>query len=223
MRRLLVGTLVLAYLTTACASYTAKSLAIPAIESASVSREERSLRVGVNPYVEAEKSKQLFDANLKEARILALEVLVRNNGQRRLAVRKSDFILRLPVGKEYTPAHAADVTTRLESIGGVVGWTIAFGLVGLVASSMAKNSADTARRADFGSKEFRDATLFPGEAAHGFLFYLIPDDVRDLKNPSLVARAIDDADAARISVEVPLGDLGVWQVRESPTTEKPNF
>ena len=223
MRRLLVLTLILSYFTVSCASYTAKTVAIPAIESAAVTREEQGLRVGVNPYVEAEKSKKIFDADLKQARILALEVLVSNNGQRRLAVRKSDFILRLPAGKEYTPARAADVTTRLESIGGVVGWTIAFGLVGLLASSIAKNSADTARRADFGSKEFQDATLFSGEAAYGFLFFLIPDDARELRNASLVARAIDDADAARIPVEVPLGDLWVWQVREEPTTEKPNF
>ena len=223
MRRFLIMTLILLYFTVSCASYTAKSVAIPAIESAAVSREEQGLRVGVNPYVEAEKSKKIFDADLKQARILALEVLVSNNGLRRLAVRKGDFILRLPAGKEYTPARAADVTTRLESFGGVVGWTIAFGLVGLLASSIAKNSADTARRADFGSKEFQDATLFSGEAAHGFLFYLIPDDVRELRNASLVARAIDDVDTARISVEIPLGDLGVWQVRESTTTEKPNF
>ena len=223
MRRILTVTLILAYFTVSCASYTAKTVAIPAIESAAVTREEQGLRVGVNPYMEAEKSKKIFDADLTQARILALEVLVSNNGLRRLAVRKSDFILRLPAGKEYTPAHAADVTTRLESFGGVVGWTIAFGLVGLLASSIAKNSADTARRADFGSKEFQDATLFSGEAAHGFLFFLIPDDVRELKNASLVARPIDDADAARISVEIPLGDLGVWQVREAPTTEKPNF
>ena len=197
-------------------------MAIPAIESAAVSREEQGLRVGVNPYVEAEKSKKIFDADLKQARILALEVLVRNNGQRRMTVRKSDFTLKLPAGKEHTPARAADVAMGLERSAGV-GWAITTGLHGYLTYSREKEKADTARRADFGSKEFQDATLFSGEAAHGFLFFLIPDDVGELRNASIVARAIDDADAARISVEIPLGDLGVWEVRETPTTEKPNF
>jgi hypothetical protein len=223
MRRIMTVTLILAYFTVSCASYTAKSLATPAIESSAASREEQGLRVGVNPYVEAEKTKQIFDADLKQALVLALEVLVSNNGPRRLTVRKSDFILRLPAGREVAPARAEEVAARLESFGGVVGWTIAFGLVGLLASSMAKNNADTARRADFGGKEFHDATVFSGEAAHGFLFFLIPDDVRDLKNASLVVKGTDDVNAARISVEIPLGDLGVWQVRETQTTERPNF
>ncbi len=223
MRRVLTVTLILAYFTVSCASYTAKSLAKPAIESSAASMGEQDLRVGVTPYVEAKKAKEVFDADLKEARILALEVLVSNSGTRRLTVRKSDFLLKLPAGKEYTPARGEDVATRLESFGGVVGWTVAFGLVGLLASSIAKNKADTARRTDFGGKELHDATLFSGEAAHGFLFFLIPDDVRDLRNASLVVKGIDDVNAARIEVEVPLGDLGVWQVRETPTTEKPNF
>ncbi len=223
MRRILTVTLILAYVTVSCASYTAKSLARPAIESSAASREEQGLRVGVTPYVEAEKTKQIFDADLRQARILALEVVVNNNGPRRLTVRKSDFLLRLPAGKEYTPARAEDVATRLESFGGVVGWTLAFGLVGLLASSVAKSKADTARRADFGGKGFQDAALFSGEAAHGFLFFLIPDDVRELRNASLVVKGTDDANAARISVEIPLGDLGVWEVRETVTTEKPNF
>ncbi|MEE9143835.1 MAG: hypothetical protein V3U06_03580 [Candidatus Binatia bacterium] len=39
--------------------------------------------VGVNPYVNSKKSTETFGADLKEAGILALQVIVANQGQRR--------------------------------------------------------------------------------------------------------------------------------------------
>ena len=223
MRRAFTLALILAFLSASCASYTPQSVARPTVSSTVASREEQGFLVGVTPYVEAEKSKQIFDADLKQAWILALQVMVSNNGPRRLAVRKSDFILRLPAGKEYLPAPATSVATRLESHAGVIGWTIAFGLIGLLVASSQQDKADSARRADFLSKEFQDTTLAPHESAHGFLFFLIPDDVRELKDTALVARGLIVADATGVTVVVPLGNLGVWHVQEAPTAQRPNF
>jgi len=223
MRRAFTVCMILAFLSASCASYTPQSVAKPTVGAAAYSGEEQGLFVGVTPYVEGEKTKKIFDADLKQARVLALQVVVGNNGPRLLAVRKSDFILRLPDGKEHVPVPAANVVTRMESIGGVVGATIAFGLIGLLVASSAKSQADSNRRTDFQSKEFQDATLPPQESAHGFLYFIIPDDVRELKDTTMVARGLDVAGAAPITVMIPLGNLGVWQVQEASPTQRPNF
>jgi hypothetical protein len=189
--------------------YTPKTVTIPALESAAISREDQGLQVGVNPYVEAEKTQQIFDADLKKARILALQVMVRNNGQRRMTVRMDDFILHLPARKDYTPASSADAAMRLDR-STWMSWKYAFSYWGRERIRKAEEKANTDRRADFLSKEFQDAPLAPDQAAHGFLFYLIPDDVRELRNASLLVKGTHDVPAAGISVELPLGDLGAW-------------
>lgn len=227
MRRILFMSMILACFTVLCSGcvmlweiaaitkvregafdYTPKTVPIPAMESAAVSREVQGLQVGVTPYVEAEKTRQIFDADLKKARILALQVLVRNNGQRRMTLRTDDFILHLPAGKAYTRAAAVDAASRLDRSAGW-GW-ILIGNPGYQQIRGATELANSHRQADFGRKEFHDVPLHSGDAAHGFLFYLIPDDVRELRNASLVVKATDDVPAASISVELPLGDLGAW-------------
>ncbi len=172
--------------------------------------------VGVNPYVNSKKSTETFGADLKEAGILALQVIVANQGQRRLAVRKSDFLLRLPVNREYIPAPITSVASRLESSAGVNGWGIGFGLLGLLDAFSQQENADSARRADLRNKEFRDTTLAPQEEVHGFLFFLIPANVQHLKNAVLVVRVIDVADATVIKkMKVPLESLGVWNGKQT--------
>jgi hypothetical protein len=153
-------TLVVTMLTTSCASYTAQSVAKPMVESSPFSRDEDGFFVGVTPYVDPEQSKKAFDADLKEAGVLALQVILQNNKPKRLlTVKRSDFALRSPGGKEFAPVTATSVTGRLESVAGVVGVTIAFGLLGLLIASGQKDKADSARRADFAAKELPDTTL----------------------------------------------------------------
>jgi hypothetical protein len=224
MRKAIALVLVLTILTTSCASYTAQSVTKPAVESAPFSRTEDDFTVGVTPFVDPEQSKKAFDADLKGAGILALQVIAHNNKAKRvLAVRKSDIALRLPDNKEFTPAPASAVAARFESVAGVVGATIAFGLIGLLIASGQREKADSARRADFTTKEFQDATLAPQESAHGFLFFLIPDDVRELKDVELSVRGLDAAEGAVIRVSVPLGNLGTWHSPPPAQPQRPNF
>jgi len=139
------------------------------------------------------------------------------------SIRIANFALRLPGGKEFTPAPATAVAGRSESVPGVVGATIAFGLVGLLIASSRRDKADTARRADFATKELQDATLSPQESAHGFLFFLIPEEVVELKDAELSARGIDAAEGTAIRVVVPLGNLGKWHTRPAPEPQRPGI
>ncbi len=112
------------------------------------------------------------------------------------------------MNREYIPAPITSVASRVESSAGVNGWGIDFGLIGLLDVFSQQEKADSARRADLRNKEFRDTTLAPQEEVHGFLFFLIPVDVQQLKNDALVVRIIDVAAAtvikqAKAPLEIP--------------------
>lgn len=216
MNRTFTILLVFAYFTVSCASYTPQLVTLPRIDSAAASAEEQGLAVGVNPYLDPEKSTRVFGADLKQAGILPLQVVVRNRSQQRLTIHKMDFVLRLPEERDYAPASASAVAERLESYASVVGWTVAFGLVGYLLSSSQQQEANAARRADFRSKEFQDASLAPQQSAHGFLFYLITDDVKDIGGAALTAKALDPVAGTRISVVLPLAGMAAWSERNAP-------
>ncbi|MGQ0549929.1 MAG: hypothetical protein ACT4PY_09730 [Armatimonadota bacterium] len=218
MNRTVAILVVLAQLTVSCASYTSQLATLPRIASAAAAAEDQGLSVGVNPYLDPEKSARVFGADLKQAGILPLQVIVQNRSAQRLVVRKADFVLRRAEGQEYSPAPASAVAERLESYAGVVGWTIAFGLMGYLLSSSQQREANAARQADFRSKEFQDTPLAPQESAHGFLFYVIPDDVKDMEQATLIAKALDAADGTGMSVMLPLPGMAAWRERRPPDT-----
>jgi hypothetical protein len=184
------------------------------VQFAAVSEEKQGLTVGVTPHLDVNSNKEIFDADLKLVGILPLQLVVRNNDRKRIAIRKNDFILRLSEGEEYAPAPADSVVARLESNAGVIGWTVAFGVVGFLASSTQKDEADNSRRADFRDKQFTDTNLGFQESARGFLFYLVPDDMNEIKGAKLLGRAIDVSTGERIEMTLSLPDMGEFNVRK---------
>jgi hypothetical protein len=219
MKNLLVILVMLVYVTS-CASYTPQPVTLLRIQAAAFSVEEEGFAVGVTPYLNPEKNKQTFGSDLKQAGILPLQIVVRNNGPQRLSVRKSDFVLRLPGDQEFSPAPGSSVAARLESFAGVIGWTIAFGLVGYLASSNQQQEANNARRSDLGNKEFADASLDSQESAQGFLFFLVPNDVKEIKEATLFAKAHETSAGKKINVFLSLRNLGAWNEQKEQQGEK---
>ncbi|HZA54046.1 MAG TPA: hypothetical protein VE616_07340 [Candidatus Udaeobacter sp.] len=214
MKKLLARLLILFYFSASCASYTAQPVTLLRIQAAAASAEQEGFAVGVTPHLSAERNTQIFGADLKQAGILPLQVVVRNNTQERLKVRKGDFVLRLSSNNEYAPAPPSVVAARLESYLGVIGWTVAFGLVGFFASSAQQQEVNNARRADLRSKEFADVSLDSQDSAQGFLFFLIPDEVKEIKEAALSARALEPSGGKKINVALRLGDMDTWNERK---------
>jgi len=109
------------------------------------------------------------------------------------------------------------VVARLESNAGVIGWTVAFGLAGFLLSSTEQHQqqeADNIRRADFRNKEFEDANLGFQESARGFLFYLVPGDLKEIKDAKLFVKALDASTDERIEMTLSLPDMVELNVRE---------
>jgi hypothetical protein len=80
MKKLLVILVTLVYVAS-CASYTPQPVTLLRIQAAAFSVEEEGFAVGVTPYLNPEKNKQTFGSDLKQAGILPLQIVVRNNAR----------------------------------------------------------------------------------------------------------------------------------------------
>jgi len=91
--------LMLGCFATSCASYTPQPVTLLRVQYAGVSAEKQGFAVGVTSLLDADRSKDIFDVDLKQVGILPLQLVVRNNGQKPLVIRKNDFVLRLSGGR----------------------------------------------------------------------------------------------------------------------------
>jgi hypothetical protein len=208
MRRALAGLLALSILVTGCASYTTTTLAGPRAEEMGASRAEAGVFVGADPHVQAERQKAVFDADLAGEAVIPIRVLVRNDGAPRLLVRPSSMTLALADGTQIPSAGATAVAARLDQgVGEVIGWGIAFGVIGALAASANKDSVRTARLADYRSKELPEVSLVKGESAHGFVFFIPPKGSSAFGEATLGVRFVEVSEGTSFDVRVPLTGL----------------
>lgn len=208
MRRALSVTLAALLAVGGCASYTPTSAPVPDPAAMAARGEAGDMSVAADPWVDRERQKAVFDADFHDKRVLAIHVHVKNAAARRLLVRKSDMTLLLPGGRQLAPASASAVAAKLESSGEVIGWTVAFGIIGFLAASSADDKARAARLQDYRQKELQDATLGQGAAAHGFVYFIPPRGTAPFEQGTLAVRVVDLEDLKSAVVELPLARLG---------------
>lgn len=216
-RRALALVLATSLALSGCASYTGgaalapKQEAMPAWASAGV------LGAGADPYVTKERVKSVFDGDLIEEGVLPIHVLVRNDGERRILVRSSDMTLALSSGNQIGSAGATAVAARFEQgVGDVIGWGIAFGVIGILAASANKDKVRSARLADYRSKELAEVSLGQGESAHGFVFFIPPQGTTDFSEAALTIHFVDIKDGSREVVRLPLRNLEFKGTKAKP-------
>ncbi len=207
MRRTLVLCSGLLIALTGCASYTPSSAQIPKAAGMPAWRTEGAVGAGADPYVQPDRQKAMFGGNLRNEGVLAVQVLVENRGDRRQLVRRSEIALGLPDGTQFSPSNASSASAKLQSIGGVVGSTIAFGLIGFLVSSSANEQASAARLADYQSKELQDVTLGKDQPAHGFVYFIPPAGTQAFNEATLSVRFVDAEDATGLVVRLPMTGL----------------
>lgn len=191
-----------------CASYTPSSIPVPKTGAVPSWQIEGSIGVGADPYVQVDRQKAVFDGDLASQGVLPIQVLVRNEGSRRYLLRGATMMLTLPDGSQLSPVGATAVAAKMEGGGGVIGWTIAFGLIGFLAASSAEDQARAARLADYRSKEFQDVTLGKDESAHGFVYFIPPPGTTPFTEAVLNVRIVDTEEFKSFVVRLPLHELG---------------
>ncbi|MDH3596540.1 MAG: hypothetical protein OEU09_06955 [Rhodospirillales bacterium] len=202
----LVVSLVL--LASGCASYTPSSAPVPDASAIQLKQANRGVEAGADVYVEEERQKAIFDANLDEAGVIAIQVLAKNKTKRRMLVRPTDMVLTLQNGRAISTAGVNSVVNKVGEDGSVVGAALAFGIIGMLAASSAEEEARTARTEDYKHKAFKEVTLAPGQSGHGFVFFIPPPGTPDFNHATLRVRFVDSDTAKSRSVQLALRDLG---------------
>ena len=203
-----------------CASYSPTSAPVPRAVTMPVSRTEGNLLIGVDPHVQSDRQKVVFDGNLSEAGILPIQIGLENQGGRRLLIRRTDMMLVLPSGQRLSPAGASAAASRMESIGGVVGAAIAFGISGYLAASSAEEKARTARLVDFRNKELREDAIGKGESTHGFVFFIPLAETPAFTEATLILRVVDVEEGTGTLVSLPLTGLDFKGTQEPAQQQK---
>ena len=204
-----------------CASYEPSSAPVP-VPTTDDWYEADGLAASVDPYVDFERQKKVFDADMNAADVIPLQVSVENRTSRSQVVRPSDMTLVLDHDRAFSPASVSAAVNKVGESGSVVGATIAFGLIGYLVASDSQDSARTARTTDYTDKAFKDVTLAAGDSAHGFVFFIPPKGTEPFDDATLRVRFVDFNSASSEMVDVKLTGLGYTEtVKKSNNEVKP--
>lgn len=189
-----------------CASYTPS--AAPAVQPETLtSIESGGTAVAAQPFVDKQQQKAVFDADFDKADVLAIRVSVRNTTGRKLLVRRSDMTLTLPDGGIVAATTAESVAAKVGEGRAVLAVGAAFGLIGALAATSARDQARKARTADYSAKAFRDTDLEQDTTVEGFVFFLPPNGTPAFDQSMLGVSFVDVELAKRSTIEVPLAGL----------------
>lgn len=194
-----------------CASYTPSSAPIPRAETMTATRTEGFATAGADPCLDPARQKAVFDADMGKAGIVPIQLFVSNQGDRPLLIRPSDIVLEFPNGSGISPAGASAAAAQLESIGGIVASSIAFGIVGYLVSSSAEDKARAARLEDYKRKELQEATLRKDESKYGFVYFLPPPQTNPSLEATLKVRFVNVEDATSFVIPLPLQGLKIGE------------
>ena len=229
-RRQAIGALALALgvigLPGGCTTYAARESPAARAETMPFVQTEGTVVLGVDPYVQADRSEAIFDEDLPAAAVIPLQVVVRNLGERPAAIQVRNFRLVLPGQEVAGPRPGAEVAAlfgrrtgvasgassgigMLGGLGGAIGGLAAKAVGGAAAGGIdgSEQDAVAARRADYTRKELKDVVLGPDEATRGFLFFRVPDGMPAFDAATLVLALPADGTAAG-SAKVALRGLG---------------
>jgi hypothetical protein len=207
-RTLALSIFVLVFIT-GCASYKPSSAPVPEIGTMPACRTEGTITVGADPYVQPDRLKAVFDADLNKVGVLPIQVLVRNTGDRSVLVQKAFMLLVLPDGRQLCSAGATAVVAKLEKPSSHFWPTFFLGIPGAVGAQAADDKARANRMADYRSKEFQDVTLGKDQFMHGFVYFIPPVGAEPFTEATLTVPVVDAAEATRFIVRLPLSGLRV--------------
>ncbi len=207
---------------TGCASYAPSSVPTPTVQPADW-HVKNGLAAAVYPVVEEEQQQKLLNADLKEADVIALQVIVENRTKRMMLVRPLDLVLTLPNQRTFGPTSAASVANKVEENGSVVGPALAFGIIGYMVASGAEDDAKQARVADYDAKSFRSKSLAKNQSTHGFVFFIPPPGSGAFEEATLSVFFVDEQAATTEEIQVPLTQLGFEPEEVREKKEQPEY
>jgi hypothetical protein len=214
VRSILTPLVLLAPIQGACASYTPQPVKLLRIDAATSTIRTQQLALGATLLVDPEQSKHLFQEDLKQKDILAVQIVVQNRSPHPIEIRRDNFSLHLNATESHAPVPPERIAERLERHVSVLGWTLGFGIVGYGASSLSAAQheiANSMRLGDLRTKEFGQARVAPEESARGLLFFVL-QDAKDLTGAEL-RLAVLSATGTPFNIGLVLRGTEAWRER----------
>src|SRR5262245_58769731 len=194
--------LALSFLTvfSGCSTYSARPVNASKIDVMPFWRTEGPITIGVDPYIQTDRQKEVFDADLEKAGVLPIYVLIKNNSDRSLSLRHEDITLEYPSGYQISPVQTDTVLRMLgrkPSIGLAIVGALGFGgfyplIPFAVAGAMVEKRVADTQGADYLNKEFKDVVLSKDESAHGFIYLMPPSSGLEALKGKLILHFVDE-------------------------------
>lgn len=203
MPRTVVGFL-LALIVVGCASYEPAKTSVPAVGVGAAQVSEEGITLTAEPCTDPNLQLALFDADLKEAGIVAINVLVRNETDHPVAARRNDMNLVLPDGRQLRPVSAQSAAVRVGEGGSPTAMMLAFGILGSIAADNAEETAQMARVTDYRLKQFEGSEIAANASSQGYVFFAPPylDNEVGVVHLEASVMSIGDSDAIILSVPI---------------------
>ena len=151
----------------------------------------------------------------RAAGVIAAKVAVRNDSERDVVARGSDFHVILPDGSRIVPACATVVIERLEVLrhgaDTAAAWLLPFGTTATVISQTGDRSSSLA---DLKEKQFGDKTLAPGETAEGLIYFAPAEGTPAFASARLEFWCMDPDSLSSRRVEFAVDDFAYAPVKK---------
>jgi hypothetical protein len=196
----LVYLLVALFIIHGCASYQVTSA--PALEYDLEAQNKKAEKDGVlllaKPIHQIPELEKYFDDDPLKYGILPIQIHIENRGHEPALICATEGINLMDPTDTRIPALTVEqVMDKVKkSHWRTAGWTVGFGVFGLVPSIINVNNTNKKMRADYETKIFDGGTLGKGSATEGFMFYHIPEDTNSLNGWTLAAvlKGTDESD-----------------------------
>jgi hypothetical protein len=130
-----------------------------------------------------------FDEDPLKYGVLPVQVHLTNKSHEDTLVCASSGLNLLDAENNRVPSMSVDqVMDKVKkSHWRTAGWTVGFGIFGLIPSAMNVNKVNKEMRADYESRIFKGGKLAEGNTTEGFMFYDVPEDIGTLNGWHLTA------------------------------------
>lgn len=186
---------------------------IMTMHRADAKEQKHGLEISVEEFLSSNKSRQVFDADIARHGVLALFLRVDNTSEVTYILRQADLnaIFENQTLQTLSGIDAARQAGTSEIAGKAAAWTLATGPLALVlwpatisGSGSHTQSVNQEIEKHFQNLELGNVRVRPGQTTGGFLYFKLPDGVRELRNLTLAISTSEEDRSGSINYKIQL-------------------
>jgi len=169
----------ISYIFSGCASY--HSIRQAPLSTNPIAQQNKRINDDIEsmvyPITTQSMQKQIFDNDLIEKGYLPVQISILNKKDCNVTFNKEGIVLLTP--EEIVIPRTSNLKVAMDtdkSIGRTVGWTVGFGVIGLIPSAMNVSKTNKRIQADYVAKAPIEGNLIPGGLVDGILFFKLPEE-----------------------------------------------